>query len=127
MKTVAEARFEKARKRLSSTLNNLEAVMKEKLHEAALENKMINISLNDFKQHEARLVEQSNIIQNLHHEINNLQKNLEDLGRENEFLTTENHLLEQNFFHLHKQGSNLIESITSDLAQIEEIVNGEEK
>lgn len=127
MKSIAETRFENARKRLSTTLKNLESVMKEKLHEAALENKMINISLNDFKQHEARLVEQSTIIQNLHREINNLQKNLEDLGKENEFLSNENQVLEENFSNLREQGSNLVESITSDLTHIEEIINGEEE
>lgn len=124
-KTIAEKRFETARKRLSEALKNLEAVMKEKLHESALEKKMIGISENDVRHHEAKAAEQSTIIQNLHYEINSLQKNLEDLGKENEFLNSKAQVLGERFSDLRTQGSNLVEALASDLAEIDKLVNGE--
>ncbi len=126
MKTIAENRFGAARKRLSNALKNLEEAMKEKLHEAALEKKMIDVSDENSEAYEAKMVEQSTIIQNLHIEINNLQKNLEDLGKENEFLNTKNKVFAERISDLRTQGANLAEAMGSELAQIEQLIKGED-
>lgn len=118
----AEIRFEKARKRLSLLLKNLEEVVKEKLHETAINAKMIDIAGNTGDGQQAILIEQQAIIQNLNAEINSLQKNLADLGRETEFLHERNKALAQKISYLRNEGKSLFEAIESDLVRVEEII-----
>ena len=69
-KTPAEFRFEKARQRLSHALENLEDAMKRKLHEEAIESRMIGAA----DSAAATVMEQEIIIQNLTLEVNNLHR-----------------------------------------------------
>lgn len=124
MKSAAETKFETARKRLSDALRNLEEVMKQKLHDAAVESKMIDVSEDD-SHTQAKIIEQETVIQNLNSEINNLQRNLSDLGKEAEFLDRKNKNLSEKFSELKEQGAGLIEAIESDLLKIEEIISEE--
>ena len=90
---VAEIRFEKARERLSEALKNLEEVVKKKFHEEAIYSRMIDGDNNGYSVSQSRMIEQSQIIQNLNSEINNLQKNLSELGKETDFLREKNEML----------------------------------
>jgi len=126
-KTTSDIRFEKARKRLSTALKDLEEVMKEKLHESAFQNKMISASEDDIERREAVLVEQATTIQTLHHEINTLQKNLEHVGKEVEFLNSKNEALAQRMNNLKSQGSSLIEAIELDLVQVQQLIKDDEE
>lgn len=120
--THAEIRFEKARKRLSAALKNLEEVVKEKLHEASVNATMMSVSDDDTNSAHAKLVEQETVIQKLNSEINNLQKNLSDLGKETEFLNEKNKVLGQRIAEFRTQGSSLIEAIEAELLSIEEVL-----
>lgn len=125
-KTHAEIRFEKARKKLSESLQNLEDIIKNKLHETAIQSKMIDVSANDIENNQAMIVEQANTIQNLNHEINNLQQNLLQVGKETEFLNEKNRVFAQRLESFHKYQAQAIEAIEVDLTRIEEIINNEE-
>jgi len=122
-KTPAEFRFEKARKRLSHALENLENEMKKKLHEEAIESRMISAA-NDSA---ATVIEQAITIQNLTLEVNNLQQSLSDLGRETEFLNVKNKVFAEKLAAIRSQQMNLIEEIENDLAKIANAIKSEEE
>lgn len=122
-KTLSEIRFEKSRKRLSEVLRNLEEVVKEKIHETAIDSKMIDISDASNGSSRAQIIEQAAVIQNLNYEINKLQKNLSELGNEGEFLSEKNKLLGERIQELRTQSKILIDAIEADLLQVEETIN----
>ena len=122
-KTHAENRFEKSRKRLAQVLKNLEEVVKDKIHETAINAKMIDVSDDIASIANARLIEQSSMIQNLNEEINNLQKNLSELGKETETLNEENKNLTTKLNKFQKESKKLIESIEADIIKIEEVMH----
>ncbi len=122
-KTLSEIRFEKSRKRLSEVLRNLEEVVKEKIHETAIDSKMIDISDASNGSSRAQIIEQAAVIQNLNYEINKLQKNLSELGNEGEFLSEKNKLLGERIQELRTQSKILIDAIEADLLQVEEAIN----
>ncbi len=121
-KTPAEIRFETARKNLSESLKNLEKTVKEKFHQAVIDAKMLDIA-GDHGDEQA--LTQSTIIQNLNHEINKLQKNLSDLGKETEFLNEQNKVLSKKITETRTEKNSLVKSIEADLLRIEEIINEE--
>jgi CII-binding regulator of phage lambda lysogenization HflD len=121
-KTHAEIRFDNARKRLSRVLKNLEEVVKEKLSQEMIEMKVFNSDQSDGQNFESKIIEQSQIIENLNSEINNLQKNLSDLGKESEFLSTKNKIFSEKIAEIRTKQSTLIEDIESDLLRIEEVI-----
>lgn len=123
-----ENRFENARKSLSETLKNLEEIIKQKIHESALQGRMISsVSENEIKNNQSALLEKTTTIENLNQEINNLQNNLLDLGKENDFLSKENKALTSKLTNSNSQQSRLIEAIESDLVKIEKVIKKEDK
>lgn len=120
--THAEIRFEKARKRLSGALKNLEEVVKEKLHEASINATMISVSDDGDSAAHAKTVEQETIIQKLQSEINNLQNGLSDLGKENEFLNDRSKAMGSKISEFREKTSSLVEAIEADLLHIEEVL-----
>lgn len=117
-KSIAEIRFEKARKRLSLALKELEEVTKNKLHDTAMESRMVEGGKES--------AEQATMIQNLNLEINNLQQNLLNLGHEVEFLNEKNKVLGQRMNKLRKSNLSFVEAIEADLVRIEEVMKQEE-
>jgi len=117
-KSASEIKFEKARKKLSDSLKNLEEVVKEKLQQVANEPKAGDSN---------SLQDQSSLIQSLNSEINNLQNSLSHLGKETEFLNEKNKILSEKFSKFRSDQSILIEAIEADLAGIEEIIKDEEQ
>jgi CII-binding regulator of phage lambda lysogenization HflD len=114
IQTHANIRFEKARKRLSSALENLEDVVKNKLHEEASSSRIISAK----EESETKLAQQEIIIQNLTLEINNLQQSLSDLGRETEFLNTKNQIFAEKLAKLRQERLEIIAEISGDLNKI---------
>jgi len=125
-KNAAEIRFENARKRLSTALKELENVMKEKLHESAIEARMIDRDEDGGSSHHAKLIEQSTIIENLNSEINNLQKNLLEVGKQSDFLNEKNKVLGEKLGKFRERGASLVEAIEADIARIAEVIKNEE-
>ncbi len=122
-KTPAEFRFEKARQRLSHALENLEDAMKRKLHEEAIESRMIGAA----DSAAATVMEQEIIIQNLTLEVNNLQQSLSDLGRETEFSNVKNKIFAEKLAAIRDQQMSLIAAVESDLAKIAQAIKDEEE
>jgi hypothetical protein len=122
-KTIAEIRFEKSRKRLSQALQNLEEIVKDKIHEASVNGRIINNSSAGFEVANNRILEQDAIIQNLNSEINDLQKNLSELGAESESLEEENKILAKKLKTFQTNSEKIISAIEADLVKIEEVIN----
>ncbi len=114
IQTRANIRFENARKRLSSSLENLEDVVKRKLHDEASSSRIITST----KESELKLAQQEITIQNLTLEINNLQQSLSDLGRETEFLNTKNQIFAEKLAKLRQERLEIIAEISEDLNKI---------
>jgi len=125
-KTPAEIRFEKSRKKLSTALKELDAAIQKKLHEGAIETKIMDIGNEEDSEAKAKIIEQSETISNLNSEINTLQKNLSILGRESEFLHIKNKIFAEKLAAIRNQQSILIEEIETDLIRIESIIKTEE-
>ncbi len=124
-KTHAEIRFEKARKRLSDALSDLEKTTKKKLQEDVVDSKIFDVTAADSQRSQAKLIQQSELIKNLNTEINILQKNLSDLGKENEFLNAKNKAFSEKLIEVRSKKETLITAIESDLLRIEEILKNE--
>lgn len=107
----SEIRFEKARKRLATALENLENVFKNKLHEEAAASRIVNSK----EESEIKLAQQEIIIQNLNLEINHLQQNLSDLGRETEFLNEKNKIFAEKLAKARQERLEIIGAINADL------------
>ena len=119
-----EIRFDNARIRLNVTLKELEKTISDKLHETTLKSR-VSVVAGDDSLLNSKVDEQFSTIQNLHSEINKLQKNLVELGQSNDSLIEENAILISNLNKLRTQGSTLAQEIESDLIRIEEIISGE--
>lgn len=111
-------RFDKSRKNLSVALNQLENAIKEKIHEASL------LAAEDIGEDEvdAKIAEQTAMINKLSEEVNRLQNELSEIGKENEFLTENNKALWQRIENFTRQKNELIVAIESDLAVIHEVI-----
>lgn len=105
-------RFDKSRKNLSAALSNLEEAIKEKVHEASL------LSGSDADSE----VNQQVAINKLNEEVNRLQNELSELGKEVEFLTEKNKTLWQRIENFDQQKNDLITSIEADLTIIKEVI-----
>lgn len=121
----SEHRFNKARDRLSSALENLENIVKEKLHEAAIQNNLINSISDDFNSDQGIVAQQANTIQNLTNEINNLQKNLVEMSKEIEFLNEKSLTIAKRSDDSRNQSKLLVEDIEKDLIRITKLINDE--
>jgi hypothetical protein len=121
-KISAKVRFENARKRLSDALNNLEKTTQKKLREGLVETKIFDLSKSDVETFESKIIEQSQIIENLNLEINQLQKNLFDLGMESEFLNERNKTFAEKFSKNRAQQLDIIKAVELDLTKIEELI-----
>lgn len=121
-KTGAEIKFEKARKRLSKALQSLEDVIKKKLHQEAIESRMIGATSDV----EVKIIEQNSMIQNLTLEVNSLQQALSDLGRDTEFLNTKNKIFAEKLAIIRQKQLQFIEAIESDLVKISAAIKTEE-
>jgi archaellum component FlaC len=118
----SKTRFNTARRQLSNALQQLEQITIQKIHEATINSKMLDVADEDFGELKTKIIEQTSIAQNLSEEINKLQKTLEEIGQENEFLTKKNKLLADKNSQLKSCGSSIIEAIESDLIKISKII-----
>jgi len=121
-KTLSEIRFEKARKKLSDALKNLEEATKEKIHHASITATMIDIKYDNKDKAVTSLAEQLALIKNLNEEVNNLQRNLFEVGKETEFLREKNKSLLDKFDKFRAEGLAFIEAVEADLAGIEQVI-----
>ncbi len=124
-KTIAETRFEKARKRLSEALKNIEAVIKDKISEVDFQARIVDADDNYETAAEAVIAEQKATIKHLNSEINRLQKSMAEVGSEVEFLNEKNHILSKRKDDFVKQKNYLIHLIENDLQEIRKLINGE--
>jgi len=102
--------FLEAQNHLSRALNDLEKAIFEKL--SSLKNTS-TVNDPDGKQ----------IINNLNHEINSLQKTLAEIGLENEALKSQNHKLTKKIEQLKNNFSEIKKNIKFDLEKIKVIIN----
>jgi DNA repair exonuclease SbcCD ATPase subunit len=115
--------FDKSRKRLSQALKNLEDVVKEKIREAGLNAEILGVNSNEFcdKTH-AQFIEQTSVLNSLGNEVNHLQKELSEIGKETEFLRETNKALSEKIKNFRQQKNDLTQAIEDDLAVIHEII-----
>lgn len=127
-KTFAENNFERSRKRLSDAFSLLEKNIKEKIYETSLQSKMMEVSNldNDESRLKVKIVEQAAIIDNLNSQVNNLQKELENIGLEVEFANEKNKMLINKLTELKSESNKIINEVEADLFKIEELIKEED-
>jgi predicted RNase H-like nuclease (RuvC/YqgF family) len=104
--------FLDARDHLSRALNDLEKVIFDKL-----------ISIKENKNSSVSDPQGQQIINNLNHEINSLQKTLAEIGIENEALKSQNVKSEKKLEHLKNNFTEVKKNIKFDLEKIQVIIN----
>lgn len=121
VESLAQRKFDSARKRLAESLLELERSTKRKISQQVVESKMManegDSSL------ETRFSELQIIHKNLEEEVKTLQKNFAEIGKENLFLHEKNKFLADRIKNFQEHGSRIIESVEQNLSQIEEIIN----
>lgn len=111
-------RFDRSRKNLSTALNRLEDVIKEKIHEASL---LADGNAGD-DEVDAKIIEQNAMLNKLSEEVNSLQNELSELGKENEFLKENNKILWNRIENFNRQKNDLVTAIEADLVLIHEVI-----
>jgi len=115
----SQQKFENSRKKLSNTLKNLEEIIKEKIHESAINTRMLDESATASSM---KNLEQNLAIEKQNQEINNLQQTLSNIEKEAEFLREKNKILMQKILHFRNQAGNILESANNEISKIEEIL-----
>ena len=115
----AEKKFENSRKKLSNTLKNLEEIIKDKIQQSAIENKMLDESSSTKP---IANLDQNLAIENQNKEISRLTQMLNDLEKEAEFLREKNKILTQKILHFRNQASNIVDAVQNDIIKIEDIL-----
>lgn len=118
----SKSRFNGSRQKLTSALNNLEKIIEKKLKSNKNEINFNNL-LENFEEAELQIFTQNNQIQNLSTEINNLQKSLADVAKDNELLRSKNIGNIENKMRMNKQLNELVDSLEKKLKIIEEIIS----
>lgn len=113
-----EARFNEARKQLAFALKNLEEVTKEKVRESTLHTKLLHAD----DEIQTRLAEQAEVMDSLQSEVNRLQTELSDLGKETEFLRETNKTLGQRIENFRQQKNDLVKAIEADITTIHKVI-----
>lgn len=121
-KVRGEARFTKVRGDLSVALQNLEDVVKDKLHDSSLNNVIPTFTDGDENKIYTTITEQAKIIKNLNGETNHLQKELSELGKETEFLREVNKSLGKRLKDFKNEKNALTTSLDNDLEEIYKII-----
>ena len=115
----AEKKFENSRKKLANTLKNLEEIIKDKIQQSAVEDKMLNES---FSSKPIANIDQKLTIENQNKEITRLTQMLNDFEKEAEFLREKNKILTQKILHFRNQASNIVDAVQNDIIKIEDIL-----
>jgi len=114
-----EKKFENSRKKLASTLKNLEEVIRDKIQQNNLEDKMLDESLSSKSTND---IDKNLHIENQNKEIFRMTQMLNDLEKEAEFLREKNKILTQKILHFRNQASNIVDAVQNDIIKIEEIL-----
>ncbi len=125
MSETSEQRFVKSRDRLALALQNLEEIVTNKIHETALNARMLEVAGNDDDALRSRLLEQLAIVQNLSEELNKIQKINSEISKENDFLKDKNRFFADKAFKFKTDGSSLIQAVEEDLTRIKEIIKNQ--
>ena len=115
----AEKKFENSRKKLANTLKKLEEIIKDKIQQSAIENKMLDESSSTKP---IANLDQNLAIENQNKEITRLTQMLNDLEKETEFLREKNKILTQKILHFRNQASNIVDAVQNDIIKIEDIL-----
>ncbi|MFM2200393.1 MAG: hypothetical protein RL769_448 [Pseudomonadota bacterium] len=115
----AEKKFENSRKKLANTLKKLEEIIKDKIQQSAIENKMLDESSSTKP---IANLDQNLAIENQNKEISRLTQMLNDLEKEAEFLREKNKILTQKILHFRNQASNIVDAVQNDIIKIEDIL-----
>jgi hypothetical protein len=115
----SQQKFANSRKKLATNLKNLEEIIKEKIHESAINTRMLDES-STFSS--MKSLEQNLALEKQNQEINHLQQTLNNLEKEAEFLREKNKILTQKILHFRNQANNILESANSEIIKIEEIL-----
>ena len=122
---MSEMKFENSRKRLSEAFKTLEKTIDEKFHEVKINSKMLAASADEDSLMAKTLISQEAAIKNLEAELSKLNSDLEEAGREIEFLNEKNQMLLDKLNKFKSEGKEVAELIEADLKKIEQIINNE--
>jgi len=118
----AKAKFNSSRQQLSSALNGLEKIIKNKLEQNKNENNFAN-SQENFEEAEIKIHQQKLQIENLSNEINNLQNSFGEVCKENELLHSKLVGNSDKKTKFVTQTNDLLESVSNKLILIENIIS----
>lgn len=118
-----QKKFSKIEKRL----NELEEIFIAKITQKEITPEILDIEEADKSELLNKINEKNKIIENLNKELNNAQKTIKDIGKENDFLKDKNRLFADKIFKFKSQGSKLIQLVEDDIEQIKEIIKNKLK
>ncbi len=117
----SQKKFEEASEKLLLTLQNLEKITIEKLDKISFNTN--DDSVSDLQN---KLLQQDEIIKNLSQELNNMQNNMREIGKENDFLKDKNNFFSDKIFKFKSQAPKFIQSIEDDMNRILTIIKNEQ-
>lgn len=117
-----EDKLKKIQLKINNNLLELENAVFKKVENQEINAKTFVFEDNDKSQLQSKLIQQQAIIENLGSELNETQKIIRELVKENEFLKNKNKEFGDKIFNLETHGSRLVEAIESDFLKIKDII-----
>ncbi len=112
---------------IEKRLNELEEIFITKIAQKEITPEILDIEEANKSELLNKINEKNKIIENLNKELNNAQKTIKDIGKENDFLKDKNRLFADKVFKFKSQGSKLIQLVEDDIEQIKEIIKNKLK
>jgi len=117
-----EDKLKKIQLKINNNLLELENAVFRKVENQEINAKTFAFKDDDKSQLQSKLIQQQAIIDNLGNELNETQKIIRELVKENEFLKNKNKEFGEKIFNLETQGSKLVEAIENDFLKIKDII-----
>ncbi len=112
---------------ITAKLQTLEEIIIAKIEQNSITPESLNLDADDNSQLKKKIIEQQKIIENLSHELNNAQKTIKEIGKENDFLKDKNRFFADKIFKFKSEGSKLIQSVEDEIELVKEIIKNKLK
>lgn len=112
---------------IENRISELEELAISKLEKEDISPNLLNLDEADLSVLKSKIVEQDKIIQNLSEELNQANKTIKDIGRENDFLKDKNRFFADKIFKFKSQGTKIILSVEQEIETVREIIKNKLK
>ncbi len=114
--------FEQNIREIKDLIDEIEIISLEKIKEKEGSATLSELDNANKSELQSTINQQQKIIENLSRELNNAQKTIKEIGRENDFLKDKNRFFADKIFKMKSQGSKLVQKIEEEIELVRKII-----